>query len=84
MWVEDESFLPLVFANWRGNYSNNPIENFFLKMKFFKVHIKKWNKEVFGNIFEKLKVQEIVLCFAERALEIEYFEANVLCLANTR
>ena len=77
MLTEHPGFPKLVEDNWTSSYSNNPIENVFLKLKYLKFHLKRWNKEVFGNVFDNIKAKERQLQQAEQKLEEDDSKSNV-------
>ena len=69
MWCEHEGFLDLIAANWSGHFYENSMSNCFIKLKYLKAHMKIWNKEVFGNLFENIKEQEQKIKWSEMQLD---------------
>ncbi|XP_026434585.1 uncharacterized protein LOC113332125 [Papaver somniferum] len=67
IWTSHPEFMQLILKSWEEECSGNPAFRFMSKLKRFKVIVKKWNWEVFGDL--RVKVKET---------EDEVFNASVL------
>ncbi|XP_075483871.1 uncharacterized protein LOC142524032 [Primulina tabacum] len=54
MWLRHHGFLQTVRLNWNLPCSLIGMSRLFVKLKQLKHHLKWWNRDVFGNIFDKL------------------------------
>ncbi|XP_073154048.1 uncharacterized protein [Henckelia pumila] len=68
MWTCHPGFIQIVCLNWNLPCSLRGMHKIFAKLKRLKVHLKWWNKEVFGNLFEKLAEAEKSVHDAESAI----------------
>ncbi|XVE83692.1 hypothetical protein DITRI_Ditri16bG0107000 [Diplodiscus trichospermus] len=62
IWTKHPDFLPLVEESWSHEIDGTPIQLLVGKLKRLKNALKKWNKEVFGNIHDKVKELHNDLC----------------------
>ncbi|XVE72244.1 hypothetical protein DITRI_Ditri11bG0024000 [Diplodiscus trichospermus] len=62
MWTKHSDFLALVKDSWSHEIDGSPIQQFIGKLKRLKFSLKKWNKEVFDNIHDKVKELQSDLC----------------------
>ncbi|XP_047948858.1 uncharacterized protein LOC125194655 [Salvia hispanica] len=58
MWVRHHSFLKEVEECWKEDTGEKGMVNLQLKLGRLKRSLKSWNKNIFGNIFEKVKQAE--------------------------
>ncbi|XP_058079113.1 uncharacterized protein LOC131227344 [Magnolia sinica] len=58
MWTLHQEYPNIIMQAWREDLSDLPLTNLMLKMRKVKIHLKEWNKSVFGNIFQQLKTVE--------------------------
>ncbi|XP_073151848.1 uncharacterized protein [Henckelia pumila] len=70
MWTRHPGFLQTVRINWNLPCDLRGMHKLFAKLKRLKLHLKWWNKEVFGNLFEKLAATEKVVHDDEAAVLI--------------
>ncbi|KAK8913559.1 hypothetical protein KSP39_PZI024511 [Platanthera zijinensis] len=54
MWISHHEFDNSILNSWSISISGPPLIQLWLKLKDIKIKLKKWNKEVFGNLFTKL------------------------------
>ncbi|KAG6536581.1 hypothetical protein ZIOFF_001639 [Zingiber officinale] len=69
MWIKHHNFPLTVRLNWMLPCSGFGLQKFQFKLKRLKTHLKWWNVEVFGNIFENVKKVEEVFESAEKAFD---------------
>ena len=50
MWLKDESYEGVVHIAWDLSLEGDPMMNMLQKVNNFQIHLKSWNKNVFGNI----------------------------------
>lgn len=77
MWCSHPTFLETVSASWHLPCQGEGMRVFADKLKRLKKELIVWNKNVFGNIQDKLKLAEVALTNAEMALDSNYSEAHV-------
>ncbi|XP_026416536.1 uncharacterized protein LOC113311970 [Papaver somniferum] len=58
IWTSDPEFKQFIQASWEQECSGNPSFKFMSKLKRFKVSVKTWNWEVFGDLSIKVKETE--------------------------
>ncbi|XP_026399519.1 uncharacterized protein LOC113295395 [Papaver somniferum] len=58
VWTSHPDFKNLIQISWEEECSGNPAFRFMSKLKRFKVCVKKWNWEVFGDLRVKVKETE--------------------------
>ncbi|KAL2475523.1 Uncharacterized protein Adt_36259 [Abeliophyllum distichum] len=60
MWCQHDKFLEMIKQNWDTPLSpySKGLFGFFYKLKRLKSALRRWNKEVFGNIFDEIKKAE--------------------------
>ncbi|KAL9679888.1 hypothetical protein QQ045_017759 [Rhodiola kirilowii] len=49
-WETHPGFHSFVVSCWRGQMHPDPLVNFGLKLKRLRMHLRKWNREVFGDV----------------------------------
>ncbi|CAI9102951.1 OLC1v1001353C1 [Oldenlandia corymbosa var. corymbosa] len=69
MWLRREHFLDVVTDSWNQEISKMGMLGFSLKLRRLKACRKDWNKFVFGNVFQNLKVAE-----DEGRRKVEFFQ----------
>ncbi|XP_073139140.1 uncharacterized protein [Henckelia pumila] len=69
MWVRHPGFLQTVRLNWNTPCSLQGMPKLFAKLKRLKGHLKWWNRDVFGNIFDRIVEAEKSVRLAEAACE---------------
>ncbi|XP_058084533.1 uncharacterized protein LOC131232314 [Magnolia sinica] len=65
MWVHHDGFQQVVKQAWSSEAADHPMFNILLKMKAVKSALRTWNKDVFGNIFTKIKEDKAKLADLE-------------------
>ncbi|XP_073283696.1 uncharacterized protein, partial [Primulina huaijiensis] len=65
MWLRHHGFLQTVRLNWNLPCSLIGMSRLFVKLKRLKNHLKWWNRDVFGNIFDKITEAEGAVRSAE-------------------
>ncbi|XP_019157169.1 PREDICTED: uncharacterized protein LOC109153759 [Ipomoea nil] len=78
VWCEHEQFLGIVKKVWSEEVVGNSMYRFATKLKKTKRVLKNWNWEVFGNIFEKVKLLEERVRVCEEVLQGCVSEGNML------
>ncbi|VFQ61536.1 unnamed protein product [Cuscuta campestris] len=57
-WTTHEQFLKVVKESWGHDHNHGGMYGLGIKLKRLKKALNQWNKEVFGNIFDNLKMAE--------------------------
>ncbi|VFQ73702.1 unnamed protein product [Cuscuta campestris] len=78
VWCSHDSFKDLIACTWGQNYQGGGMRGLAVKLTVLKKALIKWNKEVFGNIFDEVSKAEERLLSAERTFENDDCEANVI------
>ncbi|KAG6470551.1 hypothetical protein ZIOFF_071625 [Zingiber officinale] len=81
MWTKHHNFYLTVRLNWLLPCSGFGLQKFQFKLKRLKAHLKWWNAEVFGNIFENVKKAEEVFELAEKAFDLSPTMENKIYMA---
>lgn len=71
MWAAHPSFQQVVRESWTRPYLASPLCVLVGKLKRLKQDLKKWNKEVFLNLFSNLAVAEDDVLVAQHAFDID-------------
>ncbi|XP_073042103.1 uncharacterized protein [Primulina eburnea] len=71
MWMRHHNFLQTVRLNWHNPCHLSGMTRLFVKLKRLKSHLKWWNQDVFGNIFDKISAAESAVKIAEVACETD-------------
>ncbi|XP_073137349.1 uncharacterized protein [Henckelia pumila] len=71
MWTRHPGFLQTVRLNWNMPCSLQGMPRLFAMLKRLKGHLKWWNRDVFGNIFDKIAEAERSVRLAEAACEAD-------------
>ncbi|WRX14697.1 Reverse transcriptase domain - like 10 [Theobroma cacao] len=58
-WTKHHDFLPFVERSWQVPLNSSGLTAFWIKQQRLKRDLKWWNKQIFGDIFEKLKLAEL-------------------------
>ncbi|VFQ89722.1 unnamed protein product [Cuscuta campestris] len=58
VWTEHEDFQRVVADSWREDITGSPMFVFGAKLKRLEHSLKRWNRDTFGHIFDRLKVLE--------------------------
>ncbi|KAK6125628.1 hypothetical protein DH2020_040626 [Rehmannia glutinosa] len=66
MWARNPSFLDIVRQTWEGLTGERGMINLQYKLLKVKQKIRWWNKNIFGNIFDKLKEAKDKVMMAEK------------------
>ncbi|XP_073015629.1 uncharacterized protein [Primulina eburnea] len=82
MWVRHHGFLQTVRLNWNLPCSLSGMPRLFAKMKRLKHHLRWWNRDVFGNIFDRLTEAERAVRSAEDVCEADPSDANWTSLSD--
>ncbi|XP_073057421.1 uncharacterized protein [Primulina eburnea] len=82
MWLRHHGFLQTVRLNWNLPCSLNGMSPLFVKLKRLKNHLKWWNRDVFGNIFDKITEAESAVRSAELACEADPSDSNWTALSD--
>ncbi|XP_073031339.1 uncharacterized protein [Primulina eburnea] len=69
MWIRHHGFLQTVRLNWHLPCHLTGMPRLFAKLKRLKNHLKWWNRDVFGNIFDKINEAEKLVRLAEVTCE---------------
>ncbi|XP_073154233.1 uncharacterized protein [Henckelia pumila] len=69
MWVRHPGFLQTVRLNWNTPCLLQGMPKLFAKLKRLKGHLKWWNRDVFGNVFDRIAEAEKSVRLAEAACE---------------
>ncbi|CAH9096848.1 unnamed protein product [Cuscuta epithymum] len=76
MWTTHPSFISIVDKCWKAHNFGRGMYGLVRKLKCLKHDLKKWNREVFGNIFEDIKTCEQEVLNAEIQFEEHPTESN--------
>ncbi|XP_073062068.1 uncharacterized protein [Primulina eburnea] len=82
MWVRHHGFLQTVRLNWNLPCSLIGMSRLSVKLKRLKNHLKWWNRDVFGNIFDKITEAESAVRSAELACEVDPSDSNWTALSD--
>ncbi|XP_073037090.1 uncharacterized protein [Primulina eburnea] len=82
MWVRHHGFLQTVRLNWNLPCSLSGMPRLFAKMKRLKHHLRWWNRDVFGSIFDRLTEAERGVRSAEDVCEADPSDANWTSLSD--
>ncbi|XP_073137117.1 uncharacterized protein [Henckelia pumila] len=74
MWTWHPGFLQTVRLNWNMPCSLQGMPRLFAKLKRLKGHLKWWNRDVFGNLFDNIVEAERSVRLAEAACEADSSE----------
>ncbi|CAA6659589.1 unnamed protein product [Spirodela intermedia] len=50
MWLQHEDFQSFVRNHWYGHISDSPMENLSYRLRNLKLHLKWWNRHIYGNV----------------------------------
>ncbi|CAB1184599.1 unnamed protein product [Spirodela intermedia] len=50
MWLQHENFQSFVRNHWYGQISDSPMENLSYRLRNLKLHLKWWNRHIYGNV----------------------------------
>ncbi|XP_073122746.1 uncharacterized protein [Henckelia pumila] len=86
MWTRHPGFLQTVRLNWNMPCSLQGMPRLFAKLKRLKGHLKWWNRDVFGNLFDKIAEAERSVRLAEAAelsrvtaMEADFWKQKAAC-----
>ncbi|XP_075507656.1 uncharacterized protein LOC142544497 [Primulina tabacum] len=82
MWIRYHGFLQTVRLNWNLPCNLSGLPRLFAKLKRLKDHLKWWNQDVFGNIFDKILMAERAVRSAEAVCEADPSELNWASLSD--
>ncbi|RAL46290.1 hypothetical protein DM860_016723 [Cuscuta australis] len=71
VWTEHEDFQRVVADSWREDIAGSPMFVFGAKLKRLAHSLKRWNRDTFGHIFDRLKVLEQDVRDIELQLQID-------------
>ncbi|KAL3522758.1 hypothetical protein ACH5RR_015592 [Cinchona calisaya] len=85
MWIEHPSFIDMVRQDWSTPPQGYGMESFAWNLKCLKAALRKWNEEVFGDVFmavryAKDRVRDLEIAY-ETLQSISNWEALHLALA---
>ncbi|XP_058106921.1 uncharacterized protein LOC131250655 [Magnolia sinica] len=69
MWAQHDLFSQVVRSAWNKAESTHPVYNVLSKLEQVKHDLRIWNKEIFRNVFEKVRVVERSLVDLETQLQ---------------
>ncbi|OVA03139.1 hypothetical protein BVC80_8383g2 [Macleaya cordata] len=69
MWVTHDSYRRLLEDSWNVVVSGGPMQVLVTKLKIFRLKLKPWNYETFGNVHQNLRSLEDKILGAEASLE---------------
>ncbi|XP_031114556.1 uncharacterized protein LOC116018726 isoform X2 [Ipomoea triloba] len=78
VWCDHEQFQEVVRRTWEEKVQGNAMYTFMIKLKRLRAVLKKWNWEVFGDIFAKIKKLEGRVMEVEGEMQDCYTEENVI------
>lgn len=84
MWLEHEDLASVISDNWIQPTGLSGVMKFWVKQKRLKECLKKWNREVFGNIFSAVQQVEEDLQHFELMCETLNSDANKENLAKAK
>ncbi|XP_073138456.1 uncharacterized protein [Henckelia pumila] len=59
MWFSHQGFMQTVRLNWNNPCPYIDLSKLVFKLKRLKIHLKWWNKDVFGNVHDNVKVLDL-------------------------
>ncbi|KAK6137271.1 hypothetical protein DH2020_028986 [Rehmannia glutinosa] len=83
MWSRHHNFLDVVKEAWTGRTGAHGMHNLHFKLIRTKQKLQWWNRNIFGNIFDKLHVAENHVSEAEQRYDSEPSSANLTALNRT-
>lgn len=84
-WVKHQGFMDVVRQSWGPPVDNcSGMASFHLKLFQLKMNLKVWNKEVFGNIFHKVKEAEDEVTRLEHQFDISASMEDRIKLSESR
>lgn len=69
MWTSHPSFLDLVKQAWSISIKGNPQYVLFHKLKALRTSLRTWNKGVFGNLHQNIKLAEVKILGLQTAMD---------------
>ncbi|XP_043689263.1 uncharacterized protein LOC122640174 [Telopea speciosissima] len=69
MWLLHPGFIDFVKGIWEEPVAGSPLLVLFLKLKRLRGTLRKWNREVFGNVHQQVKDAEDCVCRIEVAYD---------------
>ncbi|XP_071923146.1 uncharacterized protein [Coffea arabica] len=79
-WTSKPEFLDVVRCNSNVGFSGPPLTVLAAKLRSVKAALRTWSHEVFGDIFDSVKVAEDRALNAKLSYDIDPFEANLVAL----
>ncbi|XP_027077095.1 uncharacterized protein [Coffea arabica] len=79
-WTSKPELLDVVRCNWIGNFSGPPLKVLAAKLRNVKMALRMWSREVFGDIFEAVKVAEQRALNAEVSYDADPSQPNLVLL----
>ncbi|GAA0144400.1 hypothetical protein LIER_04857 [Lithospermum erythrorhizon] len=76
MWMLNDNFDNIVESNWVAPMEGSEIQVFWAKLKRFKICLKKWNREFFGDIFAGLRKIEEEMQIQEKIVQNDDTPSN--------
>ncbi|XP_031095010.1 uncharacterized protein LOC115999295 [Ipomoea triloba] len=78
VWCDHEKFMGVVKRSWEEGVDGNAMYTFMTKLKRLRAVLKRWNWEVFGDIFAKIKKLEGMVREVECEMQDCPSEENVI------
>ncbi|CAH9075119.1 unnamed protein product [Cuscuta europaea] len=69
MWFQNRDFLEFIKTKWDSGKTGGGMKGLITKIQVLKKELRIWNKEVFGNIFDDIKLCEKEVLESERKFE---------------
>ncbi|XP_073137009.1 uncharacterized protein [Henckelia pumila] len=81
MWFSQKRFMQTVMLNWNNPCPDNDLSRLVFKLKRLKNNLKWWNKNVFGNVHEKVKALDQKASQAQVKFDDTPFKENRTALS---
>ncbi|XP_031132021.1 uncharacterized protein LOC116033418 [Ipomoea triloba] len=76
MWITHHGFDDLVSSSWNAPAFGGGMRAFAFKLKRLKLALREWNRNVFGNVFDKVRSAEVATAEAESRFDIDATPEN--------
>lgn len=84
MWISHPSFYELVFTIWKKPILGNPQFILFQKLKSLRNSLKRWNKDYFGNVEQKIHQKEDSILALQIDMDSNPLDGNYTLLKDAK
>lgn len=75
-WIKHHQFKKIVTENWKADFVGSPAIEFQAKLKRVRRALVRWNREAFGNIFQKMATLEDTIKVKKLQFELQPSPGN--------